>query len=151
MTKLNKETARAKFRNSVNVKEVFSVEDQNPDYDYKYVDLNFIEGSKRAERYMDNNWEVVYSKEKPKDDRASAAHQDGKDTDLRTSPVTITTKGGHTQVLMRIKKTDRQANALANAAKDKAHYEASTKRKIVQKGTSVTVQDEVDLNKKSDE
>lgn len=148
-TKLQKDSARKKFRSSVSVKDITG-HLRDPEYDYKWVAATFAhEGLDRIDRYIDNNWEVEYSKEKVKDDRKNATSQDGTDNDLRSSPVTISTRGGHTMVLMKIKKTDRQANAQKFAARDKAREDAS--RKLVTKtkdGFKTT--SEVDLNNIND-
>lgn len=141
--KLTKDSARTKFRGSVTIKDIGSTE-MNPLYDYKWVDAQFQEGLKRIDRYIDKNWEVVYSKDKPKDDRKNNASQDGEDKDLRTSPVTRTTRGGHTQIYMKVLKTDRAKNALEKAVRDKAREDAS--RRIKKVDNTITVSEDVNLN-----
>ncbi len=144
--KLTKDTARQKFRSSVNIKDISATE-MHPDYDYKWVDLQFTEGLKRVDRYIDKGWEVIYSKDKPKDDRKNIASQDGKEADLRTSPVTRTTRGGNTQIYMKVLKETRIKNGLESAARDKARYQAQQKCKVTEtmKGTKIT--SEIDLTR----
>jgi len=142
----DKTSAREKFRSSVNIKDINVCGNEDPDYEYKFVAATFAEGLKRIDRYIDSDWEVCYSKDKPKDDRKNTGNQDGKDQDLRMSPVSITTRGGHTMIRMRCLKTNRVKNELKKDKRDTTRYEAAQK-KIITKGNQVKILDhDVDLN-----
>lgn len=108
--KINKETAREKFRSTVAIKDVQAITNLDPDYEYKKVCATFKEGLGRVDRYIDAGWEVVYSNETPKDDRTIAANQAGKDDSVHQKPVTTTSKGGDSYILMRCHKDQREKN-----------------------------------------
>lgn len=144
--KLHKEKAREKFRSSISIKDINAVDNLNPLYDYKHVICTYSEGLKRIDRYIDAGWEVVYSKDKLKDDRKNASAQDGTEEDLRTSPVTSSTRGGNTQILMKILKTKRSSNETSKAVRDKVRLDASRKRKVQQSGATQVISEDVDLS-----
>lgn len=140
--KINREKAREKFRSGVSIKDIGTV-DEIAGYATKWVDCQFLEGLKRIDRYIDKNWDVVYSKEKAKDDRKNNADQAVVATVPK--PVTRTTRSGHTQILMKIKTELRNENALEKAAKDMARLNASRKRKVDQSGNVMKVHEEVNM------
>lgn len=150
--KLTKELAREKFRKSCNLQDINKIEVTDPNYDYKWVDATTDrEGLGRVYRYIEKGWEVVYSKDKPIDDRSTSANQDGKSKDLRESPVTHTTRSGHTMVLMRCSKKQREINEAAKHKDRLAKFRAQQKL-IKKSATGLTVQGEdVNLTKLSED
>lgn len=145
--KINKDTAREKFRSSVNIKDIHSVSKQDPNYEYKKVSATFKEGLGRIDRYIDAGWEVVYSDEASKDDRATAATQGSKEDGLRQKPVTFTSRSGTDQyILMRCHKDQRKQNESVKHAIRKERFEAMQKRKPKKVGRETTIiGDDVDL------
>lgn len=138
--KINKDSAREKFRKTCNIKEVFSVEMQDPNYEYKWVNASTThEGLKRIDRYIDNGWEVVYSKEKAIDQRSTSASQDGKEDDLRVSPVSTTTRSGATMILMRCSNEQRKENELRKYKERKERFRAQQKL-IKSRGNEYTIE-----------
>lgn len=148
--KITKETAREKFRRTCGIKEIHSVQDEDPNYFYKKVDASAYEGLARIDRYLAWGWDVVYSKEKGKDDRTTAANQDGTEEDLRMSPVQFTTKGGHTLFLMRITHEQKAKNELKKKAVRDAQF--ASKQNLKKHGSRLDITGtEVDLNKLSED
>ena len=145
MTKLTKETAREKFRRTVKIKESGRFENRDPNYTYYWVDVNQRKGMGAIEEAMDRGYEVVYSKDKPTDDRAIGAAQDGKDEDLRESPVMRTTSiSGHTQILMRALKSRVEQNELDDKKKRDADFKAH--QNLKKRGRHLDIKgDDVDL------
>jgi hypothetical protein len=146
MTKINKDTAREKFRKTCGIKDIQAQHVEDPNYEYAWKDASTHEGLRKIDRFIDAGWEVVYSTEKVKDDRSTASNQDGKDNDLRQSPLMVTTRSGHNMFRMRILKTLREENA--KAAKLKRMAELKRKQKIVSDGYNIHMTgSEVDPNK----
>lgn len=142
--KLTKESARQKFRSSVSIKDIGQVSISDKNLITKWVDAEFSEGLGRIDRYIDKGWNVVYSKDKAKDDRKNVGNQDGVESDIRPSPITRTTKGGHTQILMKIDKNTRDTNQLADAQRDDERLAASRRRKTNKKGSITKISENVD-------
>lgn len=137
--KITKDMLRDKFRKTCNITEVHSIEMQDPDYEYKWVNATTShEGLKRIDRYIDNNWEVVYSKEKAVDQRSTSASQDGKDEDLRVSPVSTTTRSGATMIMMRCHKKHRDENETRKYQERNARFRAQQKL-IKHQGDNYTI------------
>ncbi len=146
MTKLNKETARQKFRSSTTIIDIQDLSSRDPNYEYKKVCATFHEGLARIDRYIDAGWEVVYSNEKLKDDRTMSANQAGSEDSIRTKPVSSTSKSGDTYILMRCTKEQRAKNEQEKHLIRKARFEAMQKRKPKQVGKNLNiVGDDVDL------
>lgn len=145
--KINKDSAREKFRSTVSIKSIQAVEKLDPNYEYKKVCATFKEGLGRIDRYIDAGWEVVYSDEAPKDDRTISASQSGKDDGLRQKPVSFTSRnGGDTYILMRCHKDQRTKNEATKYKARKEKFESMQKRKPKQVGRNITITgDEVDL------
>lgn len=146
MTKLTKETARAKFRSSTAIKDIQEIGKKDPNYEYKKVCATFKEGLGRIDRYIDKGWEVVYSNEKLSDDRSTSASQGGSDTSNHSKPVSSTSKSGDTYILMRCSKEQREINENEKHQVRKTNFEAMQKRKPVQAGKNLKITgDDVDL------
>lgn len=121
-----------KFRPALFVQSIHQMENRDPDYEYKFVIHTYRHDVNRVKRYMDAGWEIVDSTEVATDDRSHTPNS--KEEKLRPQPVTVTTKDGHQQVLMRCLRTKRAENEAAK----KARFDADHERVLKQQGGKVT-------------
>jgi hypothetical protein len=106
-----KDTFRKQFRPELDVNDILQWVDQDPAYHYKNVIMDYkTEGAKRVERYIDAGWEPIETTDDLKDDRTFTANS--KEKKLRPNFCISTTSCGHKQILMRILKTQHEANQL---------------------------------------
>lgn len=150
--KLNKDSLDTdrKFRKTTSSAKQFSKMDYDPNYDYRWVitDVGYMKSEtefERVDHFIDNGWDVVYSEERPEDERSVAPDNDTKNSD-RLKPVTKKLKGGSMATLMKCLKTRRQENEIEKARRDKEAHDRSAKS-IKKQGNEVTVvQPDVDLS-----
>ena len=142
---------KRKFRGKLAGKQP-TVKKEDPGYEYRWVITDRDYGKQyndeyeRIEDFIDQGWNVVYSEERPIDERSNTPDNDVKNSD-RLKPVTKRTKGGRTQVLMKCSKEQRQENEARKAKTDKARLEASVKS-IKREGQNEVVTDhEIDASK----
>jgi len=128
----NKAKFRKQFRPELDVYDILQWVDQDPAYTYKNVIMDYAEGPKRIERYIDAGWEPIETTEALKDDRAFTANS--KESKLRPSFCISTTKDDHKQILMRILKTTHAENQL----KKKQAREDLSARNSQRNGETVT-------------
>lgn len=143
-----KEKFRKQFRPELDVNDILQWIDQDPDYEYKNVIMDYkTEGARRIERYMDAGWEPVESTETLKDDRSFTANS--KEKKLRPQFCISTTSDGHKQLLMRIHKETRAQNEIKKKEmRDALHARQSKQRgeSIVREGNKVTIRGAEEFN-----
>jgi hypothetical protein len=133
--------AKRKFRGKLGQRD-WSKMEQDPNFEYRWVITTYknnIDPYERVEQFIDKGWDVVYSEDRPVDERTNAP-DNTKDNSDRLKPVTKRLASGHIQILMKCSKERRQQNEVEKAKKDKQRELASIK-KITQ---------DVDLSKRED-
>lgn len=122
----------------------------NPNMEYRWVitDVGYLNSEdefERTDKFIDKGWNIVYSEERPEDQRTNAPDNDTKNSD-RLKPVTKRLRGGKMATLMSCTKEQRAENEQAKADADEARRLASVKS-IKKQGNKQTIIDhEVDLD-----
>ena len=96
-----KETkVRVAFRPVPYIQEIHQAQDREPGYMYKNVIITYKNDPNRAQRYLQNGWEIVETVDSNKDDRSFTPN--AKKEKIRPQMLVETTTDGHEQILMRI-------------------------------------------------
>ena len=141
-----------KFRGS-NARHSFSMKNIDKSNTYRWVITTYPEALDQYERpeyFMDKGWSVVYSEDRPDDNRAAAPDNTTENSD-RLKPVTKRLRGGHSAILMKITKEEHQKNIETNVnnriAKENLSRKSIKKRPGIGNELIVTEPD-IDLNNK---
>lgn len=133
MTKKINETKvsdQRKFRNANSARVATRMtEDPNSEYRWVICETGYMGAEDEYERqdnFIEQGWDVVYSEERPADDRSNSLDNTTKNSD-RLKPVTKRTRSGKLQVLMKCSKERREANETAKATRDEERRIASVK------------------------
>jgi len=149
MAKIREEKVREDFRGKLNISEVARVK-QDPNYVYKLVIHTYDHDPARVDRYIEAGWDVV-SSEQSVEDKRSHVPDNSDESSLRQKPVLkrLRGSGGHTAVLMRIKKDLYAANQLKKAERDaERQRRATTKNRVSKDGNSIKITEpEIDFSK----
>lgn len=131
----------------------YSVIEDDPNYERRWVITDADFGKKYADEYervedfIDKGWDVVYSEERPADERANAPDNDKKNSE-RLKPVTKRLRGGRTAILMKCHKDIRAENEATKAQVDKERLLASIKSMKKKGNEEIYTDHDVDLSKK---
>lgn len=140
---------KRKFRGKLGPRE-WSKMNQDANYEYRWVCttpgyMKTVDAYERAEGFIDKGWTVVWSEDRPIDERSNKPDNTKENSD-RQKPVTKRLADGHTYMLMRCNKEQRKENELAKAELDDKRHQASVK-KVNKQGNNITIeQHDIDLS-----
>jgi hypothetical protein len=117
---------------------------KDPNFEYRWVitDVGYMKTEdeyERVDQFIDKGWNIVYSEDRPEDERANAPDNDTKNSE-RLKPVTKRLKGGNFAVLMKCSKEQREKNEKDKATRDNNELLRSVKS-VKKQGNNVVVQD----------